>query len=121
MPRPLTPPAPPVNPEIKSGLPSSEQDKELERSLIGSLVDSYGFRADGLVRMTMSISVNGTSHHMVSYYKVDDVKQNALARPLQDPRLQHISVRPELYLKQNFREPIEETEHYAIDATLTLK
>ena len=63
----------------------------------------------------MSISVNGTSYHMVSYYKVDDVKQNALARPLQDPRLQHISVRPELYLKQNFRAPIEETEHYAID------
>jgi hypothetical protein len=43
------------------------------------------------------------------------VKHNALARPLQDPRLQHISVRPELYLKQNFRAPIEETEHYAID------
>ena len=114
MPRPLTPPEPPANPEIKSGLPSSEQDKELERSLIGPLVDSYGFRAHGLVKKTMSISVNGTSYHMVSYYKVDDVKQNALARPLQDPRIQHISVRPELYLKQNFRAPIKETEHYAI-------
>jgi hypothetical protein len=114
-PRPITPPEPPANPEIKSGLPSSEQDKELERSLIGSLVDSYGFRADGLVKKTMRISVNGICHHMVSYYKVDDVKQNQLARPLQDPRLQHISVRPELYLKQNFRAPIEETEHYAID------
>jgi hypothetical protein len=119
MPRPITPPEPPANPEIKSGLPSSEQDKELERSLIGSLVDSYGFRADGLVKKTMSISVNGISHHMVSYYKVDDVKHNALARPLQDPRLQHISVRPELYLKQNFRAPIEETEHYAIDGQAT--
>ena len=113
--RPTTPLEPPANPEIKSGLPSSEQDKELERSLIGSLVDSYGFRADGLVKKTMRISVNGIYHHMVSYYKVDDVKQNQLARPLQDPRLQHISVRPELYLKQNFRAPIEETEHYAID------
>ena len=50
MPRPLTPPEPPANPEIKSGLPSSEQDKELERSLIGPLVDSYGFRAHGLVK-----------------------------------------------------------------------
>jgi hypothetical protein len=115
MPRPLTPPEPPVNPEIKSGLPSSEQDKKLERSLIGSLVDSYDFRAGGLVRKTMKISVNGTSYHMVSYYKVDEVKQNALARPPQDPRLQHISVRSELYLKQNFREPIEGTEHYAVD------
>lgn len=112
-PRPITPPEPAT--ESKPGLPSSEQDKELERSLIGSLVDSYGFRADGLVKKTMSISINGISHHMVSYYKVDDVKNNVLARPLQDPRLQHISVRPELYLKQNFRAPIEETEQYAID------
>lgn len=112
---PLTPPTPTVAPEVKPEIPSNDQDKELERSLIGSLVDSYGFRPDGLVKKTMSISVNGISHHMVSYYKVDDVKNNVLPRPLTDPRLQNISVRPELYLKQNFRAPVEETEHYAID------
>ncbi|KAM0719240.1 hypothetical protein Q7P37_005145 [Cladosporium fusiforme] len=118
MQRPITPPEPSVNGDAKPSGPASEQDKELERSLIGSLVDSYGFRSDGLVKKTMSISINGISHHMVSYYKVDDVKHNVLARPLQDPRLQHISVRPELYLKQNFRAPIEETEHYAIDGQM---
>ncbi|KAK4501672.1 hypothetical protein PRZ48_007481 [Zasmidium cellare] len=114
---PLTPPEPqiPAGGEVKPEIPSTDQDKELERSLIGSLVDSYGFRPDGLVKKTMSISVNGISHHMVSYYKVDDVKNNLLPRPLSDPRLQNISVRPELYLKQNFRAPVEETEHYAID------
>lgn len=113
---PLTPPTPPnVGGEVKPEIASTDQDKELERSLIGSLVDSYGFRPDGLVKKTMSISVNGISHHMVSYYKVDDVKNQQLPRPLSDPRLQNISVRPELYLKQNFRAPVEETEHYAID------
>ena len=112
---PITPPSPNVSAEAKSDVPSSDQDKELERSLIGSLVDSYGFRPDGLVKKTMSISVNGISHHMVSYYKVDDVKNNVLPRPLSDPRVQNISVRPDLYLKQNFRAPVEETEHYAVD------
>jgi hypothetical protein len=63
----------------------------------------------------MSISVNGISRHMISYYKMDDVRQKVLARPLQDPRLQRISVRPELYLKQGFRAPIEETEHCDMD------
>ncbi|KAH9828310.1 global transcription regulator sge1-like [Teratosphaeria destructans] len=63
----------------------------------------------------MSISVNGISHHMVSYYKVDDVKNGMLPRPLSDPRLANIAVRPELYLKQNFRAPVEETEQYALD------
>jgi hypothetical protein len=105
----------PVNLGNKPELPSCEQDKELERSLVGSLVDSYVFRAHGLVKKTMSISINGISHHMVSYYRVDDVKHNLLARPLQDPRLQQISVRPELYLMQNFRAPIEETEYCAMD------
>ncbi|EME82424.1 uncharacterized protein MYCFIDRAFT_165510, partial [Pseudocercospora fijiensis CIRAD86] len=108
MPAPLTPPTPNVGGELKPEIPSTDQDKELERSLIGSLVDSYGFRPDGLVKKTMSISVNGISHHMVSYYKVDDVKNNLLPRPLSDARLQNISVRPELYLKQNFRAPVEE-------------
>ena len=113
---PVSPPSPNVAPENKSSENlGNDQDKELERSLIGSLVDSYGFRPDGLVKKTMSISINGISHHMVSYYKVDDVKNNALPRPLTDPRLQNITVRPELYLKQNFRAPVEETEHYAID------
>jgi len=111
---PLTPPETSVDSESKAGV-ASDQEKELERSLIGSLVDSYGFRPDGLVKKTMSISVNGISHHMVSYYKVDDVKNAKLQRPLQDARLQNISVRPELYLKQNFRAPVEETEQYAID------
>ena len=112
----------PISPQTNSGkvessseLAGSDQDKELERSLIGSLVDSYGFRPDGLVKKTMSISINGISHHMVSYYRVDEVKNNILPRPINDQRLQGITVRPELYLKQNFRAPVEETEHYAID------
>ncbi|KAK0285607.1 Global transcription regulator sge1 [Friedmanniomyces endolithicus] len=112
---PLTPPSPGPSHEAKPETLGTDQEKELERSLIGSLVDSYGFRPDGLVKKTMSVSVNGISHHMVSYYKVEDVKNNVLPRPLSDPRLQNISVRPELYLKQNFRAPVEETEHYAID------
>lgn len=114
----MTPPTPVVSGEVKPEVPSTDQDKELERSLIGSLVDSYGFRPDGLVKKTMSISVNGISHHMVSYYKVDDVKNNVLPRPLSDPRLQGVAVRPELYLKQNFRAPVEETEHYAVDGQM---
>ena len=115
----------PISPQNNSGkveppseLAGSDQDKELERSLIGSLVDSYGFRPDGLVKKTMSININGISHHMVSYYKVDDVKNSTLPRPINDHRLQGITVRPELYLKQNFRAPVEETEHYAIDGQM---
>ena len=93
-------------------LVTSKQDR-VNRFLIGSLVDSYDFRADGLVKKTMSISCNDTNHHLVSYYKVDDVEQNQLELPLQDPRLQDILIRPELYREQKSRAPIEEMEYYA--------
>ena len=113
---PPTPPSPKPQPELPIE-PGQENERELERQLIGSLVDSYGFRPDGLVKKTMSVSINGVSHHLVSYYKLDDVKNRVLTRPLNDPRLQNMTIRPELYLKQNFRSPVEETEHYVVDPT----
>ncbi|KAM3066499.1 Global transcription regulator sge1 [Clarireedia jacksonii] len=53
-------------------------NKETEHSLIGSLVDSYGFKEDGLVKKTVSVTVGGVSHHLVSYYTVADVISNKL-------------------------------------------
>ena len=114
MPRRITSSESPANSEIKPGLPSSEQDNA-ERPLIGSLVDNYNFRANGLVKKTMSISFNDTKYHLVSYYKTDDVKHNKLAQPLQDTRFQDITIRPELYLNQKFGARIEEIEYYAVD------
>jgi len=114
---PPTPPSPKPVPDRIEGDGQTDNDRELERQLIGSLVDSYGFRPDGLVKKTMSIAINGISHHLVSYYKIDEVKNKLLNRPVNDPRLQGMTIRPDLYLKQNFRTPVEETEHYLVDGT----
>ncbi|KAI5246534.1 hypothetical protein E4T43_02537 [Aureobasidium subglaciale] len=113
---PPTPPSPANQPDSKAAATgTTDSDKEVERQLIGSLVDSYGFRPNGLVKKTMSISLNGVSHHLVSYYTVEDVKQRKLQRPLVDTRLNGIAIRPELYLKQNFRAPVEESDQFAVD------
>ncbi|KAK6008758.1 hypothetical protein QM012_000661 [Aureobasidium pullulans] len=113
---PPTPPSPANPSDAKSAAPgATDSEKEVERQLIGSLVDSYGFRPNGLVKKTMSISLNGVSHHLVSYYTVEDVKQRKLQRPLTDTRLNGIAIRPELYLKQNFRAPVEEQDQFAVD------
>ncbi|KAF2861901.1 hypothetical protein K470DRAFT_214008, partial [Piedraia hortae CBS 480.64] len=88
--------------------PATEEERSLDRSLIGSLVDSYGFRPNGLVKKTLSITLNGISHHMVSYYRVDDVKSGRLQRPTADPQLAGIRVRRQLFTNQNFRVPVEE-------------
>ncbi|KAH0543359.1 hypothetical protein FGG08_002315 [Glutinoglossum americanum] len=94
-----------------SPAPKSETfDKETERSLIGSLVDSYGFREGGLVKKTMSVNVNGVHHHLVSYYKVEDVLGGLLDTPSISNALRYIKPRLELTSKQNFRAPIDDSD-----------
>ncbi|KPI44653.1 Global transcription regulator sge1 [Cyphellophora attinorum] len=83
---------------------------ETERQLIGSLIDSYGFKADGLVKKTMSVTVQGVTHHLVSYYNVNEVVAGQLRTPGQTDNLQYIRPRPELTSKQSFRSPLEDNE-----------
>lgn len=92
----------------------SSANKDQERSLIGSLVDSYPFKPDGLIKKTISIAFNGVAHHLVSYYSVEDVTQGRLRIPGQDMRVSGIVPRTELLLSQNFRTPIDEREYATV-------
>jgi Gti1/Pac2 family transcription factor len=83
---------------------------DTERQLIGSLIDSYGFKPNGLVKKTMSVTVQGVTHHLVSYYNMDDVKRGLLEPPSQSTTLSGIRPRPELTSKQSFRAPLEEVD-----------
>lgn len=83
---------------------------EVERALVGSLVDSYGFKDSGLVKKTMSVMVSGVTHHLVSYYSVEDVLRGALSPPSMVESLRYIRPRPELTSKQSFRAPIDDLD-----------
>ncbi|KAI9826813.1 MAG: hypothetical protein M1832_005751 [Thelocarpon impressellum] len=100
-------PTSPTPPSFRAG---ETVDRETERSLIGSLVDSYGFKDDGLVKKTMSVTVNGVHHHLVSYYKVEDVVNGVLEAPSQNLTLRSIRPRHELTSRQNFRAPLDELD-----------
>jgi hypothetical protein len=76
--------------------------KKKERSSIGSLVDSYCFKKGGLVKKTISFTVGGVSHHLVSYYTVADVVNSKFTTPSKAAGFQHITPRPDLITKQNF-------------------
>ena len=90
---------------------SNSLSKETERSLIGSLVDSYGFKAEGLVKKTVSVTVGGLTHYLVSYYTVADIESGKFSTPSKDLRFQHITPRHDLTTKQNFRSPIDEIDN----------
>ncbi|KAL4950034.1 Gti1/Pac2 family-domain-containing protein [Aspergillus filifer] len=95
--------------------PDRPPQSDVERALVGSLVDSYGFKELGLVKKTMSVTVSGVTHHLVSYYSVEDVMSSQLAPPSAVEQLKYIRPRPELTQKQNFRSPIDELETVGIE------
>ncbi|EED12497.1 camp independent regulatory protein [Talaromyces stipitatus ATCC 10500] len=86
------------------------QQSDVERALVGSLVDSYGFKNSGLVKKTMSVTVGGITHHLVSYYSVEDVMKGILSPPSMHEELRYIRPRAELISKQSFRAPIDDVE-----------
>ncbi|KAJ8111049.1 hypothetical protein OPT61_g6263 [Boeremia exigua] len=67
-----------------------------QRRFCGSLIDSYEFKEGGLMKKTISVKYQGTHHHVISYYSLEDVVSGKLKRPFQDPRLESVQPRPEL-------------------------
>ncbi|KAH6622214.1 Gti1/Pac2 family-domain-containing protein [Boeremia exigua] len=67
-----------------------------QRRFCGSLIDSYEFKEGGLMKKTISVKYQGTHHHVISYYSLEDVVSGKLKRPFQDPRLDNVQPRPEL-------------------------
>lgn len=98
------------------GLKSEEYiDKEADRVLVGSLVDSYEFKDGGLLKKTMTVTVNGIQHHLVSYYSLEDAKHN-LIKPKDDNRFTHLQLREELLHQPKFKvQNIDDTGDGAFD------
>lgn len=57
---------------------TSSMNDEQHRRLYGSLIASYNFKVNGLVKKTLSVVVDGSKLHLVSYYRADDVLSGRL-------------------------------------------
>ncbi|KAL4898570.1 Gti1/Pac2 family-domain-containing protein [Aspergillus ambiguus] len=108
--------APAYSPSSTSAFGERPHQSDMERALVGSLVDSYGFKDSGLVKKTMSVTVSGVTHHLVSYYSVEDVMRGHLSPPSIVETLRYIRPRAELTQKQSFRAPIDDLETGGLDS-----
>ncbi len=97
--RPFPPESP--NPSLKA---EENPDKDANRGLVGSLVDSYEFKENGLLKKTMTVTVNHVQHHLVSYYSLEDAKHN-LRTPRDDPHLKDLRIRESLLNQPKFKFP----------------
>ncbi|KAF8882973.1 Gti1/Pac2 family-domain-containing protein [Infundibulicybe gibba] len=80
-------------------------DKNRERTLMGSLTNSYKFKPDGLMKKTFSLTIGGVSQHLISYYKIEDVENGRLRSPSSLPELASLDISPEYLDKTHFRNP----------------
>lgn len=80
-------------------------DRQRERSLVGSLTNSYKFKSGGMMKKTFSLTISGVSQHLISYYKIEDVEQGRLRTASSYPELASLDISPEFLEKTHFRNP----------------
>ncbi|KAI0458340.1 Gti1/Pac2 family-domain-containing protein [Xylaria acuta] len=109
-----------------SGLPSqamtasgggSISGNEDERAYVGSLVDSYQFRDNGLIKKTISVTHKGIQHHLVSYYSLADVKTGRLRTVRNTSSLRGVVPSQSLLQCGSFRAPIDDNDFGVLDTT----
>jgi hypothetical protein len=89
------------------GGPKTEED----RQLIGSLsLDAYNFKPGGLAKKTLSVELRGVRHHIISYYRVQDIKDGMYHRPAHDEFLSAFEPRRELLDHSSFKFPVEDRD-----------
>ncbi|KDQ17404.1 hypothetical protein BOTBODRAFT_105739 [Botryobasidium botryosum FD-172 SS1] len=84
---------------------ASGMDRNRERILLGSLTNNYKFKPDGMMKKTFSLTIRGTTHHLISYYKIDDVESGRLRTPSSLPELASLDISPDYLDKTHFRVP----------------
>ncbi|KAI8364683.1 Gti1/Pac2 family-domain-containing protein [Radiomyces spectabilis] len=90
-------------------------DRNRERALVGSLTNSYKFKKGGLIKKTMSIVVNGSAQHLISYYTKEDVLNHRLRTPCSIPELACLEISSELLMRQTFRIPLNIESNASFD------
>ncbi|KAI7878073.1 hypothetical protein K492DRAFT_149873, partial [Lichtheimia hyalospora FSU 10163] len=99
----------PPPPQLLNDVDPTEEldgvDRNRERALVGSLTTSYNFKKGGLIKKTMSVVVNGSAQHLISYYTKEDVLNHRLSTPSSIPELASLEISPELLMRQSFRVP----------------
>ncbi|KAH9920539.1 Gti1/Pac2 family-domain-containing protein [Epithele typhae] len=77
---------------------SRETDPELEHYILGSWNKGRGLKHDGLMKkarlFTLSMIIDGSTYHLISYYYPSDVRSGALQTPSSMPHLAGLEVSP---------------------------
>ncbi|KAI0649175.1 Gti1/Pac2 family-domain-containing protein [Trametes meyenii] len=63
------------------------------------------YKPRGLIKKTITVKIDGSDYHLISYYTQEDLATGLLRRPTSRPDLIAIDIPPELTRSTNFRYP----------------
>ncbi|KAI0368614.1 hypothetical protein BV20DRAFT_998300 [Pilatotrama ljubarskyi] len=63
------------------------------------------YKPRGLIKKTITVKIDGSDYHLISYYTQEDLAAGLLRRPTSRPDLMAIEIPPELTRSTNFRYP----------------
>eukprot|EP00158_Paraphelidium_tribonemae_P003369 Partr_v1_DN26073_c1_g1_i2_m283 putative Regulatory protein len=88
---------------VRGALTKDEDD--VPSGPLTSQKGTYYFKANGLIKKTISVNVDQVQYHMVCYYEKSEAISGQLMRPSLDPALADITIPQSLLDQQSFRKP----------------
>ncbi|XP_006458985.1 hypothetical protein AGABI2DRAFT_191073 [Agaricus bisporus var. bisporus H97] len=100
-------PYPPEDPSSRSVTRRNSPDQLAYKGLSNghSSGDQGTFKPNGLIKKTITVTIEGSDLHLISYYTSDDIRSGALKRPTARPDIMNLSMPPHIFRLTNFRVP----------------
>ncbi|TFK33450.1 Gti1/Pac2 family-domain-containing protein [Crucibulum laeve] len=67
--------------------------------------DQGTFKPNGLIKKTITVTVEGSDLHLISYYTSEDIRSGKLKRPSSRPDIMSLHMPPHIFRLTNFRVP----------------
>ncbi|KAF5359146.1 hypothetical protein D9756_002986 [Leucocoprinus leucothites] len=67
--------------------------------------DQGTFKPNGLIKKTITVTIEGSDLHLISYYTSEDIRSGLLKRPTSRPDIMGLYMPPHIFRLTNFRVP----------------
>ncbi|KAF8622006.1 hypothetical protein AX15_007360 [Amanita polypyramis BW_CC] len=67
--------------------------------------DQGTFKPNGLIKKTITVTIEGSDLHLISYYTSEDIRSGKLKRPTSRPDIMALPMPPHIFRLTNFRVP----------------
>ncbi|KAK7037768.1 hypothetical protein VNI00_010729 [Paramarasmius palmivorus] len=75
------------------------------KSSLTSGSDQGTFKPGGLIKKTITVTIEGSDLHLISYYTSEDIRSGRLKRPSSRPDIMSLYMPPHIFRLTNFRVP----------------